>query len=124
MPCSSSQMKCQYCTEIGRLSCSRLRHFGDDLGRGVLPASDAGDVLGPGPTKKIAKTPTVISHSTNEALEDAADQEAWPRDSLDEQRSPRGSKASRTPSPKMLNASVVISSARLGNTRYHHAPYW
>ena len=36
-------------------------------------------------------------------------------------RSVRGSNASRTPSPKVLKASVVISSARPGNRRYHQA---
>src|SRR5450755_5169339 len=33
----------------------------------------------------------------------------------------RGSNASRTPSPKMLKARVVTSSAKEGKNRYHHA---
>ncbi len=114
------ERKCQYCTD-GRSRCRRLvaRH---DLRRGLLARPGAGPPL---------RARADEEHDVDDDRHQPHDQDprrmrrirkritALPSRS----RSTRGSKASRTPSPKMLKASVVISRARLGKTRYHQA-YW
>src|ERR1700759_1408189 len=59
-----------------------------------------------------------------DGLRESAQQEPGHDGSRANSSAPRGSNASRTLSPRMLKASVVINSATEGKNRYHQYPYW
>src|ERR1039458_10824803 len=74
---------------MGRLSCRRLVTSAMPCGVASLPARTRGTCLAPGPMKKMAKTPTVMSQSTMMPWKMRRSRKRATRNSLDEQAAAR-----------------------------------